>query len=643
MNVSLVAMFSVYHMWKASDLRRIADVHRVRCSQRDTRETLREKLLNHGCVLDCGVPVLIFTTLATCRPSSQITRAIEREAAHRLPDDASYLEVADDTLRNTILSEWQATTSPDHLRQVVCAVCARYNDEADTCMVEAVDVTLEMLRNDALPVRTRPTSYDFHLYRRALLCSKGMRDPWTLGPLRLCQVCRRELLEKHRMPKLCLANWLYYGQEALPVAIRRAFHECTQFDRLLVARARGSRISYRFTELKRKCLEFDDEPNASYDNVTAQRFVKGNVIVMPQNSTQLNSVLPPPPAVIRDTVCAVFVATTKPTEATIRKLSPVLARKTTIRTIIEFLVAENPYYACDSTFHGLSQENLDGLFEGDHDSDVPCAMTVGFIENNDAIQGATADYTGRNEDPVRIGTGDELLMENVGYTCGDDSPVSYQDMKMRALQHCIDGGRFIRSQSGDRFIPDFENPSLLTWMFPHLDPWGIGGFYHPNRAIKLSMEEQVKYLLSIHDSPFEHDADFAFVCYNIMQKKKVCDSVHFKIKATQQRTVVNQLLNVDRELLARMIEATRTNPDYKPQTHEEYALIALVNKVGTVLHDLPGTSGYKIRMRNEIRGLVSYRGTPAFFITLNPSDIHNPVVRLLAGDNINVEDAASGE
>lgn len=643
MNLSSIAVFSVYHMWKASDLRKIADVHRVHWSQRDTRETLREKLLNHACGVDCDVPIVIFTTLAVCRTNAQVATAIAHEASHRLPDDVNYLQIADDVLRHTIISEWQDTTSTSQLRQVVCAVCARYSNEPDTSMVDPVNIPLDILRNDALPIRTRPTSYDFDIYRRAILCSEGMQNPWALSALRLCQVCRRQLLEKTRMPKLCLANWLYYGHEALPSVVRQAFQGSTQFDRLLVSRARGSRISYRFTELRQKHLDFDDAPNTAYDKSTAQRFTKGNIIVMPQNSTQLNSILPPPPTVIRDTVCAVFVATTKPTEATIKKLSPVLARKSTVKTIIDFLVADNPYYACDSTFHGFSQRNLDSLFEGNNDSDVPCAMGIGFIENNEAIQGATADYTGRNDDPAQTGPDDSLLMENVGYTCGDDSPVSYQDMKMRALQHCIDGGRFIRSQSGDRFIPDFENPSLLTWMFPHLDPWGIGGFHHPNRTVPLSMEEQVKYLLSIHDSPFERDPDFAFVYYNILQKKKVCDSVHFKIKAVQQRTIVTQLLNVDKQLLARMIEATHRNPGYQPQTAEEIALIALVNKVGTVLHDLPGTSGYKMRMRNEIRGLVSHKGTPAFFVTLNPSDIHNPLVRLLAGDNINLDDPESGQ
>ncbi|KAI0715423.1 hypothetical protein C8Q76DRAFT_768386 [Earliella scabrosa] len=286
---------------------------------------------------------------------------------------------------------------------------------------------------------------------------------------------------------------------------------------------------------------------------------------------------------------------------TIRKLSPVLARKSTVRTIIEFLIANNPYYACDTTFHGLSLDNLNSLFdedEADQDEAVPCAMGIGFIADSEGGSGASADYTGRNEEVDVPHPGQDILMENVGYTCGDDSPVSYRSMKMKALYHCLDGGRFIRSSSGDRFIPDFENPN----------PWGIGGFHHPNRQIPITMEEQLKYLLSTFKSPFERDADFAFVYFNILQKKHVCDSVRFRVKASQQRTMVEQLLSVDKTLLNRLIETFKQDPSYRTQTVEETSLVALVNRLGTVLHNLPGTSGYKLRMRNEIRALVNHQG-----------------------------------
>ena len=107
-------------------------------------------------------------------------------------------------------------------------------------------------------------------------------------------------------------------------------------------------------------------------------------------------------------------------------------------------------------------------------------------------------------------------MENVGYTSGDKSPVSYRDMKLRALSHCLNGGRFIRSQAGDTFVPDFHNPALLTWLFPHLDPWGIGGFHHPARVDPISMDEQLRYLLQRADGRFQRDPDFAFVYFNIL-------------------------------------------------------------------------------------------------------------------------------
>ena len=460
------------------------------------------------------------------------------------------------------------------------------------------------------------------------------------------------------MPRLCLANYLYYAHDQLPPGVKQAFDESSFTDRICLGRARCSRISYRFTELRKKPDNADGfNPEGTTDtqeqgpsgNVHAlsQRCLKGNVLVMPQNSTQLSVVLPPPPEVIHDTVCAVFVGKTKPTKDTIGKLGPLLVRKSHLLTMINFITQDNPHYVCDTDFHGFSQRNLDCLFgpgTEDQDEGVPCALEVGFIEESEAITTAVSGYTDRDvveEDiPENPNT---LLMENVGYTMGDETPVSYRDMKMKALSHCLAGGRFVRSQAGDRFVPDFENPSLLTWLFPHLDPWGIGGFHEPAREIPISMDEQLKYLLELDDSPFERDPDFAFVYYNILQKKAVCDSVRFRVKVADQARIVRELLSVDKAALETLIARFKANPRFEPETQEQKKMVDLVNKVGTVLHDLPGTTGYKLKMRNEIRSLVNMHGTPAFFITLNPSDINHPLVRLLAGDNIRLETLEQGQ
>ncbi|KAI0706471.1 hypothetical protein C8Q76DRAFT_566412, partial [Earliella scabrosa] len=554
------------------------------------------------------------------------------------------MQVADDTLKQDIIREWQESFKTSAFQHAVCACCARSVPEAQCAQVHPTAIDLTLLRNDLLPVKVRPSDYAFELYQRALLCLHGMSDRWTLSDINLCRTCHRELATRGKMPKLSLANWLYYGIDALPASVSAAFKASSPFDRILVSRARGSRISYRFTEL-RKNKSFQPEPGRFADAATAQRFVKGNILIMPQNSTTLNTVLPPPPAVIRDTVCALFIGKSKPTKDTIGKISPVLVRKSTVSTIIQFLVAENDHYACDTSFHGYSRENLDMLLDDDSSNDVgvPCAMDIGFLQDSEVIRSTSSDYTHRDEDADVPPPGTELLMENVGYTCGDDTPVSYRNMKFRALNHCLTGGRFVQSQAGERFIPDFENPSLMTWMFPHLDPWGIGGFHHPQRTRPLTLEEQLRYLLELHDSPFAKDADFAFVYYNILQKKAVCDSVMFRVKASQQREIIQQLLAIDKNVLSSLMEKYKRNPGYETDIREELSLLSLVNKVSTVLHDLPGTSGYKIRLRNEIRALVAQKGTPAFFITLNPSDVQNPLVRLFAGRHVDLEHMMAGE
>ena len=454
------------------------------------------------------------------------------------------------------------------------------------------------------------------------------------------------------MPRLCFANYLYYGHDALPPLVKSAIDTSTSTDRLLFVRARASRISYRFTELRSRQDNVDGIDDAAPDDnggwhSRSQRCSKGNVLVMLQDSTHLNNVLPPPPETIRDMVCAVFVGKAKPTKETIGKCGPLLARKARILPIIQFMTSENPHYSCSTDFHGFSQRNLDSLFgpgTEDQDEGVPCSMEIGFVEDSEAVRASTADYTDRGvlKDDIPAGE-DTLLMNNVGYTMGDEAPVSYRDMKMKALSHCLAGGRFVRSQAGDRFIPDFENPSLLTWLFPHLDPWGIGGFHELAREVPITMEEQLKYLLELDESPFERDPNFAFVYYNILQKKAVCDSVQFRVKVAEQTRVVRELLAVDRPELERLIARYKSNPRYEPETQDQKRLMALVNRVGTMLHDLPGTAGYKLKMRNEIRTLVNMKGTPAFFITLNPSDIHHPLVRLFAGDNIQLEHLEQGQ
>ena len=653
-NCPLQTLFTFYRMWRSGDLRRIASAHDVGVPARDSAPSMVERLDGHSCQRDCPAVVVVFQTLRRMRQSTKVDDAKDRMHKLNLQATNSYMQIANESLRRSIIREWQQVMTTSNYGTLVCAPCGRRTISKNTRRLDVRRVDMSLLVNPALPAKVYPTTYNFALYGHALLNPEGMTDRWQLADLIACRPCYKELVDNGRMPKLCLANWLYYGYDELPPTVKDAFQASTPTERLLISRARASRISFRFSELKTKSQQQTDDVACSSNSsragrtaaATSQRCVKGNVLVVPQNATHLNTVLPPPPEVIRDTVCIVYVGRVKPSKTNIGKLGPALARKTRVRTMINFLIEHNVHYACDSTFHGFSEDNLDMLFSPDdngEDEAMPCAIDVGFIEESEFISAAEADYTTRNIGTDSPAQDDPLLMDNVGYTLGDDSPVSYRDMKLKALSHCINGGRFVRSQSGDKFVPDFENPSLMSWLFPHLDPWGIGGFHEQSRSIPVSMEEQLKYLMELDDSPFQKDPDFAFVYFNILQKKAVCDSVRFRVAAAEQERIVKELLSINKDDLDRLISRLKANHSYQAQSDEEKRILQIVNRVGASLHDIPGTSGYKLKMRNEIRSLVAFRGTPAFFITLNPSDVNHPLVRLLSGHDICLETMERGQ
>jgi hypothetical protein len=314
----------------------------------------------------------------------------------------------------------------------------------------------------------------------------------------------------------------------------------------------------------------------------------------------------------------------------------------------------NPYYTIGPDFAGFSSNNLDALAAAgsisldDTDLFVPAGIEISHIDSRTqaAELDVTADYTNRNDaDPsdIQLANEGDLLLENVGYTLGDTSTRSYNLMKIRALEHCTSGNAFIQSRQSSDPLSDFENERLLSWLFPHLDPWGIGGFHHPRRALKLTLEEQLSYLVSIDDSPFATDPSFAFIYYNISQKKKLVHDCLYRVKESQYAGIVNELQSTPPELLRHLERKFTDNHSYKPNDPAERRVLNMLSKLQCINYNIPGSVGYKKAMRNEIWSLIYRHGPPALFVTLNPSDVNHPLVRLIIGEDINLEDVLRGE
>ncbi|KAF6744979.1 hypothetical protein DFP72DRAFT_824924, partial [Ephemerocybe angulata] len=538
--------------------------------------------------------------------------------------NTAHLTPLDDDEKRSILKEWRETLSKENMEQRPCAVCSRLYSTPELNCIDAGSIDLSLLRNEHIPPSVLPTDYCLQAYNGALLCGDALEERDVKGKMAICRRCESDL-RRAELPKFALANFLYYGRAQLPEDISKAFAESTCFERALVSRARCNSLCAR--------IPISDIPEAGEERSSSvfykvKKAIKGNVIVSPLDAVRMRDTLPPPLEAIRDTFCAVFITSKMPDRETIRSLNPVLVRRTRVEVMLHFLLGNNPHYRTVDGFKGFSADNLNSLFT---DSEFGSPVQFVYLPANPALSGANAGFTSCN---IATADGREvegILMENVGYTISDETPANYREMKYDAVQRVLGGKPFLVSTRGNRMIPDFDNPFLLAWLFPHLDPWGIGGFHHPLRQRRLSLEEQLGHLLQVSDKTFQSDPEFAFVFYNIMRKKNVSTSMSFSVPATSYNTIVRDIMALDKAEVIALGQKYKRMPTYKCVSDSEKKISRVLASVGPVARRVPGSVGYKLSRRNEIRALINFRGAPTLFVTITPSDLHNPIVSVLAG------------
>jgi hypothetical protein len=60
----------------------------------------------------------------------------------------------------------------------------------------------------------------------------------------------------------------------------------------------------------------------------------------------------------------------------------------------------------------------------------------------------------------------------------------------------------------------------------------------------------------------------------------------------------------------------------------------LLRKVQAATANVRGAKASLKQRRNEIRGYIIFNGIPHIFLTVNPADVHNPLILFIGGENI---------
>ena len=178
---------------------------------------------------------------------------------------------------------------------------------------------------------------------------------------------------------------------------------------------------------------------------------------------------------------------------------------------------------------------------------------------------------------------------------------------------------------------------LFPLLYPTLFPYGCGGFEDADRRKPVSLKEHVKYLFSLKDRRFQTHYSFLFIVFNILQRRALLLHASLKVKKAYFARFARDFSNISSEAVSDVLQQIEKGDPVVPRTDEEKRIVRLMKEVNLVTSKVPGSSASRVVMRNEIRALTMTHGMPSFYVTINPADTHNPIVKLLAGADIDID------
>jgi hypothetical protein len=183
--------------------------------------------------------------------------------------------------------------------------------------------------------------------------------------------------------------------------------------------------------------------------------------------------------------------------------------------------------------------------------------------------------------------------------------------------------------------------------FPELFPLGLGV---PNdyRDTYVSPSEYFQHLFLLADPRFRLHPLFAPVAWNVTQRHRLRHSTQMSAAHGQ----LDDFADVFKHLTAERIEqaladlrAVELQKGWVETKHIKddgvrMVVMRLMKELKTVNQRLPLTRSSKLRSKDEMYSLMLANGAPDFFITLNPCDLHSPLLCTMAGVKLKLfEDA----
>jgi hypothetical protein len=188
-----------------------------------------------------------------------------------------------------------------------------------------------------------------------------------------------------------------------------------------------------------------------------------------------------------------------------------------------------------------------------------------------------------------------------------------------------------RDETGVQYAGTSSDPNHLLGAFPCLFPYGLGGF-EVFRPRALSYEAHAKWAMQYGDKRFRKDFHFMFQVFGVIQKRQVCRSAVLQVQkqAFQRDEALFARLNPEDFALAARQEA-------KKETIVNPVIRSLKKHINAVRVNVVGTDESRINIRAYIWGMTILHNPPSLWLTINPTDTHDPIVQVFAGEEIDLD------
>ncbi|KAF5320379.1 hypothetical protein D9758_018383 [Tetrapyrgos nigripes] len=329
----------------------------------------------------------------------------------------------------------------------------------------------------------------------------------------------------------------------------------------------------------------------------------------------VHQVLPPSRKELSEVLAFVFMGPAKPTKTELQRI-PLLVRRNKVADALNWLKLNHKDYQDLN----ISQENLSTYPE----FGIP-------IE----IQYMKSDTEELVKDPLTMSVHDTDETEGTdsgpcpfvvhGLSGEEYTDADVNKLKAFALYHLHTGGKTLGIGSDPTPQSIYHNPSLFPSMFPWLFPYGYGGFGNEYIEGRLSEESQIQSKLKYYDKRFQKDLYFPMIAFNIRQIKNASTGSFILTKRKNFKSVVERLMSLDSSIVKTIAQRMIDGEKVVPSNAEETKCFSILNDIDHVSCQVQGSLSSKKNMRNQIWSLISFLGTPVWFITLSPADHLHPI------------------